>query len=66
MMHFLLSQPSQSPAIAAQRTNEIQGLMQKNVGVFSEKVQRFSKNVRHFREKLRVFLSALTQPQKTL
>ena len=66
MMHFLLSQPSQSPTIAVQRTNEIQGLTQKNVGDFSEKVQRFFQNVRHFREKLRVFLSSLTQPQKIL
>ena len=66
MMHFLLSQPSHSATIAAQRTNEIQGLTQKNVGDFSEKVQRFSKNVRHFREKLRVFLSSPPTTSKTL
>ena len=64
MMHFLLSQPSHSPTIADQRTNEIQGLTQKNVGDFPKNVGHFLKNVGHFlknvghfQEKLRVFLS---------
>ena len=59
MMHFLLSQPSHSATIAAQRTNEIQGLTQKNVGDFSEKVQRFSKNVGDFFENDGHFLTTL-------
>ena len=55
-MHFLLSQPSHSATIAAQRTNEIQGLTQKNVGDFSEKVQRFSKKRWTFSRKAPSFL----------
>lgn len=67
MMHFLLSQPSHSATIAAQRTNEIQGLTQKNVGDFPKNVGHFLKNVGHFQEKLRVFLSPPpTTPKNTV
>ena len=64
LLHFSLSQPSHSPTIGAQRTNEIQGLTQKNVGDFPKNVGHFLKNVGHFREKLRVFLSPSHTPKK--